>query len=67
MSDGTCCFKLKDVMPTVNKFTISRTERSSINFNLSLSLTQSVLLLDCDRYSKNPSVASIKLMMKKVP
>ena len=54
MSVGTASFRLKDVMPTVNKFTISSTDKSSIHLNLSLTETQSALLLDCDKYSSKP-------------
>ena len=45
---------LCDAKPTFAKSMISRIVRSSINFALSLSGTQSELLFDWDRYSRIP-------------
>ena len=43
--------------PIDRRLTISRRVRSSINLNLSLSLTKSALLFDWDKYSRIPKVS----------
>ena len=56
MSSGTWVFKLKEVMTTVSKLTLSKTIRSSTNLKLSSWSTQLALSLYWLKYSSKPSV-----------